>query len=105
MIERRAVVHVPFGGKNRVAIVLDAEDAGMVGVIAVTGTDRDLDRVEVSAGSREAKAIGGIYKDSYFYPSNIAAVPAEQCTVQRGRCPPELYERLLDLRRRAATQG
>lgn len=98
------MVLVPLGGtppKPRLAVVLDDEVDGVVGLIAVTGTDRPLDRVVVRAGSRQAKALGGIYKDSFFYAANIAAVPARMCTVQRGQCPPNLYEELLDLRRRS----
>jgi hypothetical protein len=103
MIERRSVVDVPLGGatpKPRRAVVLDDEVDGIVVVIAVTGTDREIDRVVVEPESREGKAVR-LYKPSFFYAANIAAVPASACSVVAGaRCPPELHERLLDLRRR-----
>ncbi|MDQ3031069.1 MAG: hypothetical protein M3Y87_01525 [Myxococcota bacterium] len=100
MIDRRALVLIPFGGKDRLAVVLDG-GVDVVVVIAVTGTERALDRVHVDVGSRAAIALQ-LSKPTFFYASNIAAVPAALCRVLPRKCPPELHEQLLALRARAS---
>ena len=68
-----------------------------IAVVAMgTGTGRDIERVSVAAGSREAKALG-LSKDTFFYRSNVLVVPVDQIRPGHGRCPPGLFVALLAL--------
>lgn len=100
-MNKRDLVFVPVGNdaKPHPGIVLDIwDDDLVVVVIAGTGTERShFPFIKVAAESKEAKALR-LYKDTYFYLSNVVAVPkaSKFLAVVRGKCPPELFRRLTE---------
>lgn len=91
--EPKSVARVEAGTKSRLAVVIRVE-SDRIWVAYVTGTARDLPRVEVKENTQFAKAIG-LSKTSYFYRDHTAFVLLAEANLVAGRrCPPELFASL-----------
>lgn len=94
-MNERDVVFFPLGPKHlpHPGVVVRIEDDQMIIVCGGTGTARDLPHIVVQANSRDARALK-LYKDTYFYESNVVALRPGSARQTTMRCPPELFWKL-----------